>query len=206
MEILSQGLYLPGVEQDPKPGIYKNLREAWKDRHDGEYPKIWDLFGFREEFTVYLARFTQGVLRAPSSLSPGMRELLAAYTSYRNQCAFCTKAHAAAAAELLGNEALVWNALKDPETSGLEDKEKLLLRFAGKITGDLPSMSAEDAEALRNAGWNDEAIYFAATTIALFNFYNRWITSTGVPPMSDESHREQGKLLATGYVRAHPQE
>jgi hypothetical protein len=50
-------------------------------------------------------------------------------------------------------------------------------------------------------GWNDEAIYYAITTCALFNFYNRWISATGVPPMFDDMHRWQGKLLATGYVR-----
>ena len=58
-----------------------------------------------------------------------------------------------------------------------------------------------DMEPLHAAGWDDEAIYFAITTCALFNFYNRWISASGVPPMSDEMHRWQGKLLATGYVR-----
>ena len=58
-------------------------------------------------------------------------------------------------------------------------------------------------QAVREAGWDDEAIYFAITTCALFNFYNRWITATGVPVMSAEAHREQGRMLATrGYTRA----
>ena len=56
-------------------------------------------------------------------------------------------------------------------------------------------------EPLRAAGWDDEAIYYTITTCALFNFYNRWISASGVPAMSDEMHRWQGKLLATGYVR-----
>ena len=54
----------------------------------------------------------------------------------------------------------------------------------------------------RGAGWDDEAIYFAITTCALFNFYNRWITATGVPEMSPDGHRRQGKALAErGYIR-----
>lgn len=202
METLLQSLHLPDVEQHPQPGVYLKLIEAAKAANGGEYPKIWDLFSFRQEFTPHLARFTQGVLRSPSSLSPALRELIAAYTSYRNECAFCTKAHAAAAAELLGSETLVWSALRDLESSALEEKDKALLRFAGKITNALPSVAAADVEAVRAAGWNDEAIYFAITTTALFNFYNRWITSSGVPPMSVEAHREQGKSLAhRGYIR-----
>ena len=36
----------------------------------------------------------------------------------------------------------------------------------------------------------------------LFNFYNRWIDSTGVHALSDEAHREGGKRSArTGYAR-----
>ena len=55
---------------------------------------------------------------------------------------------------------------------------------------------------MRAAGWDDEAIYYAITTCALFNFYNRWITATGVAEMSGEAHRLQGRHLARhGYVR-----
>jgi hypothetical protein len=46
----------------------------------------------------------------------------------------------------------------------------------------------------------DEAIYYAITVCALFNFYNRWIDAAGVHAMSEEAHREFGKRTAThGY-------
>lgn len=193
-------LHLPGVEQNPKPGNYKDLIARTQAEHP-EYPKIWDLFAFGQGFTPYLARFTNGLLREPASISPGLRELVAAYTSSLNRCAFCTKAHAATAAVLLGSDELVAQALADPESAPLEAREKALLRFVEKVTLRLPEVTAEDSSALREAGWDDEAIYFTITTCALFNFYNRWITASGVPAMSDEMHRWQGKLLATGYVR-----
>lgn len=196
-----KSLYLPGVEAHPQPGIYRDLIAAARSRN-AEYSKIWDLFAFQQDVTVHLARFTQGVLRQPASISPGVRELIAAYTSYQNECAFCTQAHAAAASELLGDETLVWSALRDLEHSPLEEKEKRLLRFVGKVTKNLPAVQADDIESLRSAGWDDEAIYYAITSCALFNFYNRWITSTGVAEMSAEAHRQQGKGLASrGYVR-----
>jgi uncharacterized peroxidase-related enzyme len=130
-----------------------------------------------------------------------MRELIAAYTSHLNACRFCTSAHAAAASELLGDEALVRGALRDLETSALDAKDKALLRFVGKVTTDLPGLVQPDVAAVQAAGWDDEAIYFAITACALFNFYNRWISATGVPEMSADAHRLQGKGLARGYVR-----
>jgi hypothetical protein len=53
-----------------------------------EYPQIWHLFAFLPSATDHLARFTQEILRGPAPLSTGLRELIAAYTSTRNQCGF----------------------------------------------------------------------------------------------------------------------
>jgi uncharacterized peroxidase-related enzyme len=197
----SAPLYLPDVEADTRPGLYRDLIDAARARN-AEHSKIWDLFAFQPSFTGHLARFTHGVLREPASISPGLRELIAAYTSYQNECAFCTQAHAAAAGELMGDSALVWAALRDLENAPLPDNEKQLLRFVGKVTRQLARIDGEDVAALRAVGWNDEAIYYAITTCALFNFYNRWITACGVPEMSPEAHREQGRTLAArGYSR-----
>jgi uncharacterized peroxidase-related enzyme len=194
-------LYLAGVEAHHQPGPYQALIADAKSR-GAEYSKIWDLFAFKNEFTVHLARFSHGVMRLPATISPGLRELIAAYTSCQNECAFCTQAHASAAAELLNDEALVWHVLRDVESSGISEKEKLLLRFVGKVTKNLPAIIGEDVALLQSAGWEDEAIDFAITTCALLNFYNRWISATRVPEMSQEAHRQQGKSLASrGYGR-----
>jgi alkylhydroperoxidase family enzyme len=97
---------------------------------------------------------------------------------------------------------LVWGVLRDLETSQLSEAEKILLRFVDKVNRDSSRISADDMAPLRQAGWTDEAIYFAITVCALFNFYNRWIDASGVHPLSDEAHREGGKRSAAhGYVR-----
>jgi hypothetical protein len=70
------------------------------------------------------------------------------------------------------------------------------------VNHDSPSITEADLERSRAAGWTDEALYFAITVCALFNFYNRWIDATGVHALSDEAHRQGGKRSAQhGYVR-----
>lgn len=92
--------------------------------------------------------------------------------------------------------------LKDLESSALEEKEKALFRFVDKVNHDSPKITAEDMQPLYAVGWTDEAIYFAITVCALFNFYNRWIDASGVHALSDEAHRAGGKRSAVhGYVR-----
>lgn len=51
-------------------------------------PQILHLFAYKPDRTEHLSRFTQGVMRGPSPLPPGMRELIAAFTSARNGCPF----------------------------------------------------------------------------------------------------------------------
>ena len=92
--------------------------------------------------------------------------------------------------------------LADVETSALRENEKALLRFVRKVNQDSVHIEPPDIDALHEVGYTDEAIYYAITVCALFNFYNRWITATGVPEMSEEAHRRQGKALAqNGYIR-----
>jgi alkylhydroperoxidase family enzyme len=88
------------------------------------------------------------------------------------------------------------------ESSALDDRHKALFRFIDRVNKDSPRISAADLESLRAAGWTDDAIYFAVTVCALFNFYNRWIDATGVHVMSEEAHRQGGKRMAVqGYAR-----
>jgi len=84
----------------------------------------------------------------------------------------------------------------------LDDKEKALFRFVDIVNRESMRITADHMKPLYAAGWEDDAIYFAITVCALFNFYNRWIDATGVHALSDEAHRLGGKRSAAqGYVR-----
>jgi alkylhydroperoxidase family enzyme len=97
----------------------------------------------------------------------------------------------------------VLGVMADLESSALDDRHKALFRFVDKVNRDSPRIEPADLEAVRAKGWTDEAIYFAITVCALFNFYNRWIDATGVHAMSEEGHREGGKRSAVhGYARS----
>jgi hypothetical protein len=103
----------------------------------------------------------------------------------------------------LNSRELVDGVLNDIETSGLSEPEKALFRFVRKVNGDSVNIGPPDIALLHEAGYTDEAIYYALTVCALFNFYNRWIDSSGVHAMSDEAHRLGAKRSAIhGYSRS----
>jgi len=80
-------MFLKDVEDHKGDDNYSRAIEMMK-RHGPEYPQILHMFSFKIAATVHLERFTQEMLREPAPLSPGIRELIAAYTSSLNQCPF----------------------------------------------------------------------------------------------------------------------
>jgi alkylhydroperoxidase family enzyme len=80
-------MFLPDVEEHEDPGPRGSTIRAMKGM-GVPVPQILHLFAFKPDRTEHLSRFTQGVMRGPSPLSPGQRELIAAFTSKRNQCPF----------------------------------------------------------------------------------------------------------------------
>jgi hypothetical protein len=80
-------MFLPGVENHPKPSTYLDAIRMMQSS-GSEYPQIWHLFAFLPKATEHLAKFTQEILREEAPLSPGFRELIAAYTSVKNHCPF----------------------------------------------------------------------------------------------------------------------
>jgi alkylhydroperoxidase family enzyme len=52
------------------------------------FPRIWHLFAFKPQVTTALSALSEAIMRGPSPLPPGMRELIAAFTSRGNACLF----------------------------------------------------------------------------------------------------------------------
>ena len=80
-------MFLKDVETHKGENNYTRAIEMMK-KAGPEYPQILHMFSFKMDATVHLERFTQEMLREAAPLSPGFRELIAAYTSHLNQCPF----------------------------------------------------------------------------------------------------------------------
>jgi hypothetical protein len=81
-------MFLSEVENKAEGnGSYAELIDSCR-RSGAAFPQIWHLFAFKPAATRHLERFTHEVMRGPSPLAPGMRELIAAMTSAHNRCPF----------------------------------------------------------------------------------------------------------------------
>jgi uncharacterized peroxidase-related enzyme len=191
-------MYLKEIESRAPQGMmriaFKKLREAGQ-----AVPEIMHLFRFKKSSTDHLVRFTEEVMRGPSPLSRGVRELIGAFISSRNQCSFCHCAHAPVAAELLGQE-LVDEVIQDFESSRLDLQHKELFRYIAKLAENPAAVTASDIDKLKKVGWSEEAIYDALTVASVFRFYNTWNNGSGVQNMSSMDYRKTGeRLVNMGY-------
>ena len=191
-------MFLKEIESRPPEGMTKIAFKKLRD--DGEaIPEILHLFRFKRRSTNYLVKFTEEVMRSPSPLSPGMRELIGAYFSKKNRCSFCSDAHAASAAGYL-EEGLVEEVLRDVETSRLDSAHKALFRYIAKLAEHPSRVTESDISQLKKAGWSEEAIYDALTVAAVFKFYNTWNNGAGVQNMTSTDYLFSGQVLNTlGY-------
>lgn len=80
-------MFLKEVEHHRGDDNYTRAIDAMKQAGP-EYPQILHMFSYKIRATAHLERFTQEIMREPAPLTPGIRELIAAYTSHRNQCPF----------------------------------------------------------------------------------------------------------------------
>jgi len=91
--------------------------------------------------------------------------------------------------------------LNDLDNAPISEKDRSLYAFIKKMVRASTSITQNDVDVARKAGWSDEALYDAITVCSLFQFYNNWIDATGVADMPALGYEMSGHRLATeGYA------
>lgn len=143
--------------------------------------------------------FTHLAMRGPSAWSVGDRELMAAFVSKINACAFCIGAHAATAAMAYQDEAKVQAVLSDLETAPIEEPLRATLRLLGKLTRE-HALNADDMRVVLSAGVSREQIEDALSVCFAFNTTDRLADAFGFFVPGHKGFEAGAKvLLQRGY-------
>ena len=166
------------------------------------FPGISAGFTYRPETAKPMRELAHVLLHDPNSLTPGERELIAAYVSSENNCHFCQASHAAAAACHLGDPSVVEKVKADFLSAPVSDKLKALLAIAGKVRQDGKLVTAADVDAARRLGATDIEIHDTVLIAAAFSMFNRYVDGLGTwQPQDPDMYAQMGKHLATeGYT------
>jgi uncharacterized peroxidase-related enzyme len=142
------------------------------------------------------------LMRGPSPLTPGERELIAAFVSGVNSCRYCHGAHSLVARAFGMDEAVLAASLDDIAVAEIDARLKPILRYVRKLTETPSRMTAADAAAVYDAGWGDEALLHAIAVCAYFNNMNRLVEGAGIVGGTEEYSVAAQRLVKHGYLRA----
>jgi len=166
-------------------------------------PGITGLLEYSRKTAEPIRELTQILMRGPSTLSEGERELIAAVVSAGNDCVFCTTAHTATADTYYPDPSVAQLAKRDPESAPLSDKMKALLQIA-RLAGKGGKYVSDDAiNRAREHGATDIEIHDTVLIAALFCLYNRYVDGLATQLPKDASYYENlaGRLHNNGYMR-----
>lgn len=163
------------------------------------------VFSAYADIYSHWAQMGQALMNGPSALSPGEREMIAAYVAGLTECAYSWVAHTAAAYAWGIEEGLLDKLMDNPETAPIADKFKPLLTVVRKLTLAPNTMSQQDADAVFAAGWDEKALHDTIAVTARMNFMCRLVEGYGFIPMTPEKARAQAEnRRKQGYVNLYP--
>jgi uncharacterized peroxidase-related enzyme len=166
-------------------------------------PGIRGLLLFRPETGRPLSELAEVLLRGPSALTRGERELIGAYVSGLNDCRYCSGSHSAcAAAQLPGGMAVVEQVRADPASAPVPAKLKALLRIAAAVQRSGLAVTADDVAAARAEGATDLEIHDTVLIAALFCMFNRYVDGLATVAPDDPERYAAGaqRLISQGYL------
>lgn len=151
-------------------------------------PGIQGLFQQFPESAAPMRALADTLLRGPSTLTRGERELIATLVSTKNDCRFCGGSHAAfASAQLEGGDALVAAVRRDYRSAPISEKMRSLLAIAEQVQRSGKDVTKETVAAARAAGATDREIHDTVLIAAAFCMFNRYVDGLGTWAPDDDA-------------------
>src|SRR6185503_8051980 len=138
-------------------------------------PGITGLLEYRKDSAAPIRELTQILLRGPSTLTEGERELIATVVSNKNECNFCSAAHAAITNVILGESETSLKVKEDIMSAPVSDKMKALLTIASLVQESGKAVTNAAIQKAKEKGATDIEIHDTVLIAALFCLYNRYV-------------------------------
>lgn len=145
-------------------------------------PKIFVAQSIRPDLLDAIVTYVNRLMIETHALPRSTKELIAAYVSKLNSCAYWVDAHSAMVMAQGFSQEEVKSIIEDVNGSSLiDDKTKQLLHFSEKITRNAYKVIESDFQRLKNLGCSEEEIFEAVAVTSLFNYMDRIADALGAP-------------------------
>lgn len=114
-------------------------------------------------------------------MSRAERELSAVGASVVNRCVYCAAVHSSRYNQLAKDETVMDRVFADGDAADLDPRSGAILNAAVRLSQTPPDLSAEDMQALADAGLDKAEILDLILSAALFGWANRLMHTLGDP-------------------------
>lgn len=159
-----------------------------------------DIWRFDRTLSQHLTAYSQVVMMGPSSLSPAQRDLIGVYVSALNRCRFAYRLHVEVSVQLGLDRAALEALWERPEPDGFSDRMKPILAYARTLTRLTDKPTAAEAQAIFDAGWDEQTFFQVVHISAWFNFMNRLLEGLGVDGVREDFERLGRQIVELGYT------
>jgi len=148
----------------------------------GIYQKVEKDFGFVPHFFKALGRMPEVIkaqlqlnaaIMGEGALSALVKEQIGVVVSGINSSSYCVAIHMEVLRQFGIDKPASRKLVTDYMNAPVDDKTKILFRFADKLTRKPLDIDQPDADEVLRAGWSEAALREAVLTVAFFNYINR---------------------------------
>ena len=175
------------ISRFPVPEVLdlpEDLRErilAVQDK-TGFVPNVFLAMAHRPaELRAFLA-YHDAVMEQDSALSKAEREMVVVATSAAVDCTYCVVAHGAILRVRAKDPVLGDLVMVNHRSADLTPRQRAMLDYAVKLSTDPAAVGPDDHARLREAGFDDEAVWDISAVTSFFALSNRMAHALGLRP------------------------
>ncbi|WP_339102388.1 peroxidase-related enzyme [Haloterrigena salinisoli] len=184
-------LHDDAMDRFPVPDL-EDLPDDLRERIDDETeragftPNVFAAMAYKpSHFRAFFAY--HDALVEDAALEREEIEMIIVAVSGVNHCYYCNVAHGALVRIYADDPLLADQLVANYRTADIGDAHRAMLDVAVKLTERPTEVERDDLEALREAGFGEEAIWDIAAVTAFYNLSNRLAMFAGMRP-NDEFH------------------
>jgi uncharacterized peroxidase-related enzyme len=177
--------HFPVPDYDELPD---DLREriAEETERAGFTPNVFSAFAYRPSHFRAFFDYHDALVEN-TALEREEIEMIVVAVSGVNHCYYCNVAHGALVRIYADDPLLADQLIANYRTADINDTHRMMLDVAVTLTERPTEVEAEDLQALREAGFSEEALWDIASVTAFYNLSNRLAMFAGMRP-NDEFH------------------
>ncbi len=126
--------------------------------------------------------FYNRLMQDDNYLSKIEKEMIAVVVSSQNRCLYCCISHGYNLSKLMNNSSTAKKILINYEIADIDNKQKVMLSFANKLTISSHKINDEDRKKLRKVKFSEYHILEIIEVAAFFNMTNRIASGTNMMP------------------------